>query len=135
MTTADIFMIVLTGIVAITGVVGVVIFNGQLTAMQKLNSDSRDAFITSNRAFVFLSKFDLNPIVAPNGNIVGWEVNPIFENTGPTPTKNMIIKINSQLNAVPPPNDDFPPDLPGPRNLGALIRPHATTTTQGIRDS
>ena len=131
MTTAEIFIIVLTAILAITGVLGVVIFNGQLSAMQRQNQDGRDAFIISNRAFVFLSRYELNPILREDGSVAKWEVNPIFENTGPTPTKNLVIKINSQLIPVAPPDNEFPVDQEGPLNHGSMIRPHATATIEG----
>src|ERR1700730_3912635 len=97
-------------ITASIAIITAAIFYFQLQAMLETNRDSRQAFITSNRAFVFLNKFDLLPIISPNGSIAGWEVNPVFENTGPTPTKNLIIKINSQLISIPPPDDEFPPD-------------------------
>jgi hypothetical protein len=133
MTTAEIFMVILTGVVALTGVLGVIIFNGQLTAMQQATQDSREAFITSNRAFVFLSKFDLIPVVAADHtSVVAWEINPVFENTGGTPTVNLMIKINSQLVATDPPTDEFPPDYEDePINIGTVIRPRATATVRG----
>lgn len=132
MSNAEIMMIVLTAVLAATSVITVLIFNSQLGVMQTQVQDSRDALIVANRASVFLNRYDVSPVADKDGKIVGWEINPIFENAGNTPTKSMVIRINAQLTPEDPPADEFPPDRPETVDLqGSMIRPHGTLTAAG----
>jgi hypothetical protein len=128
-----------TWVAAVLAGAAAYVFWCQLKTMEQANSDSRNAFIASNRAFVFLSSFDASPVVDKNGEITDWAISYIFENTGNTPTKKLVTGGNTgetlNLNMI----TTFPTDIatdrsgiPGRITTGAIIRPHATSTTEGF---
>jgi hypothetical protein len=91
---------------------------------------SRNATIESQRAWVFLKTFDANPVTDKSGAVVAWEINPRFENSGSTPTKNLITYVDVAFNKIDP--TTFPPDLHPERiGRGTLIGPKTTSAVTG----
>lgn len=67
------------------------------TAAQQSANIARDTLITTERAFVFLEDFDVDPVYAPRGQgveIVSFVIRPAWRNNGTTPTRNMKIIVN-----------------------------------------
>jgi len=160
MTNTDIWMISLTGLIAIAGVVSATIFNNQLSVMQgqldemeasgkqndalietnkklaeaaKNSADtSREALVKSQRAFVRSAGFPW--LWRPDFDRPGkyfFDIGPIIENAGATPTVDMTTVVNFALRETPLPDGfDFPyavePEstLVGPRQTIGASRVH-----------
>jgi hypothetical protein len=122
-----------TIIAAIVAVLAAVIFGRQLQAMLHANQDARESFIAGNRAFVFVHSFEADGITDGANQVIGWNIRVIFENTSNTPTRKLVVLINSEFNKTDPPQDEFPPDVSGEiKSALAVIRPHATSITGDI---
>jgi hypothetical protein len=153
MTASEILMVVFTAVIAVTGVVGAIIFGGQLKVMQgqlnELQSSGRqtDQLIVDNkilakaaeksakvaedslfklqRASVFMPDINSNwhPDTAREGKL-WWHFRPIFQNTGNTQTREMITNVVFEFRDTPLSNDfTFPPNED---SSPAIIPPHGT---------
>lgn len=81
----------------------------------------------AQRAFVFIKNFDVN-FQQVNQVII----NPVWENSGDTPTKKMRNHVNWTYFVTDiPPDFDFP-DITGEESTAVLIGPHATLNTSPL---
>lgn len=97
-------------------------------ATRRLVEDSRNALVSTQRAFVYIKNFEVHPFENPNR----LSIIPTWENSGETPTKNMFSHVNWQwfLAAIP---DDFNfPDLAGEETNRLLIGPKQTITASPL---
>ena len=84
-----------TIIASVAGLITVVVYGFQAWLM-------RETLIHSNRAYVHIGLWDKHPTLDASGHVLSWKINPRFENTGNTPTRNlqfvcMTIISNAQL--------------------------------------
>lgn len=74
------------------------IFTGTLwNATRKLHQISArqvSHFESAERAFVFLRKYTLTAQLDHAGKIREWQITPVFENSGNTPTRRLVSRIN-----------------------------------------
>ena len=146
MTNAEILMVVFTAVIAVTGALGTITFNNQLGVMQgqldemktasriseiaakasKEAADTqREALVKSQRAFVRLAAWPWlwrSDLDRPGKFF--FDITPILENAGTTPTADMQVTINTALRDTELPQDfDFPYVA---KSSGTLIGPHQT---------
>jgi hypothetical protein len=119
------------------------VYGRQATIMDRQSTLAADQALISKqtqRAFVFLKEIavSLNRTVGAvsaygteiPGAIQTWRVSPVWENSGDTPARRMLVNFNSQeFSGRMPDNFDFPDsDSPEP----SLIGPRATVQGRGI---
>jgi hypothetical protein len=146
MTTAEILMVVFTAAIAVTGVLGAIIFNNQLSAMQgqldqmktaskiaetaaratkEAADTSREALVKSQRAFVrsigfpWLWRADFG---RPGKYF--YDITPVIENAGATPTVHMKIVVDYAIRETPLPDQFNFPYRTGPADT--LVGPRQT---------
>jgi hypothetical protein len=85
---------------------------------------SREAMVHTQRAFVFVKRLIFSAVVHPDKeeDVTGWMVAVEWENSGETPTKRLLIRLNMSIGASLPDDFDFPdygkgqtPTLIGPK--------------------
>lgn len=71
---------------------------------------AQQALIAGQRAFVSISSYNLQPVrELISGDIRGWRIGAVLQNTGNTPTRNMEIHVNSKtFDGQMPEAWDFP---------------------------
>lgn len=104
-------------------------------ASQKSTAVVERALTTGQRAFVFFKHVTPGRVVDTRTNAVKyWTVTPIFENSGETPTKHMVGRLNYDFfDEAPPEEFDFPdkpvvnewslkktPNFLGPKSTGNI---------------
>jgi hypothetical protein len=151
MTNSEILMIVFTGVIATTGVIGAIIFNNQLSIMQGQLAEMKSASAQTNemlaanktlaaasertakvvedslfklqRASIFMP--DMNTNWHPDTGRTGkfwWHFRPVFQNSGNTQTRDMVTNVVFELRDTPIPDGySFPPDAV---NQPAIVPPH-----------
>lgn len=60
-----------------------------LQALETSNTQNREAFEASQRAYVTVNGLDIQPVKNADGVVTNWRATPIFMNNGNTPTKNL----------------------------------------------
>lgn len=121
-TSAEWWAVYITSALAII-TLALAIYTGLLwSSTKKLVSDSQTALISTQRAFIFIKLFELNQIE----NTLKVTVVPVWENSGDTPTKNMISHVNGKwFDSVL--DEDFTfPDYEGEEIVRLLIGPKQT---------
>jgi hypothetical protein len=95
--------------------------------------------IARDRAFVFVKSFHVFPMTTPSNRLatIAWRISPIWENTGNTPTRDMINYGNSFPTIGDLPKDfDFPDFVaPGAPIFERLLRTAANDLWSMARDT
>lgn len=86
---------------------------------------AENAMISGQRAFMFLKEFRTFLDLDPATGQYQWSIHPIWENSGNTPTRELVINTSYHLSDKPLPDDfDFPhatkdlmPTIAGPKTL------------------
>lgn len=120
-----------------------VMFGWQLRAMvqgvagaDRAANIAKDSLIVGNGAFVFVPDYAVDWHVDPenpDGDIVSWAFRPFWQNSGNTPTKNMMTMVAAEL--LPDPIDanfDFTKTVTSPHP--ALIGPRSGIRGGSARD-
>lgn len=143
MTASEILMVVFTAVIAVTGVIGAIIFGGQLSVMQGQLNEMRSAgtytkaaadaanhsakiaeasLIAGQRAFISVV---FQPTAVRNVNteeIVAWTFTPVWQNAGNTPTRQMENHVNIKIFPGQLPKDwDFPDLWPKGTTEGDMV--------------
>lgn len=126
-TRSDRWMIFLTAVIAVGGLLSAVIFGYQLHEMKVAAELTRESIAMSKaalaigqRAIVFVKDSPWR-FVTENGQIKTWVVSPLWENAGNTPTQNLSVKINcfsARPHVSQPENYIDESGTQGPRSLG-----------------
>ncbi|NOS76866.1 MAG: hypothetical protein HOP35_02870 [Nitrospira sp.] len=128
----DRWMILLTAVIAGTGILGWVVTCKQLNAMNESNRINRDALVSVQRAFVFPKPQIIGAMRDAKGNITLLSFAVDWENSGSTPTKDLTVNIDSKAFDAPPKGDMFPDNT---RNLdnSLILGPKATISSDSTR--
>jgi hypothetical protein len=89
------------------------------------------ALIASQRAFVFLRRFEVEVLRYPDRAIIV----PVWENSGATPTKNMRSHVNWSLRKDSLGEEFHFPDFAGGESIGVLIGPRSTVNATALEIS
>ncbi len=151
MNPSEILMVVFTGVIAITGIVGAIIFGQQLAAMkgqliemqsagkqtdemlaankilaaaaEKSAKVAEDSLFKLQRASIFMP--DINTNWHPDTEREGkfwWHFRPIFQNAGNTQTKEMTTNVVFEFRDTPLPKDFA--FAPNKESSPAIVPPH-----------
>ena len=98
---------------------------GQLTALRQANQINREGLVASNRAYVVFRGLNLTgSINNDDPSLSRFQINPVWENVGNTPTRNMTIYTNPAKPILHPILDMAMPKTP---DISAgMLAPHAT---------
>lgn len=108
---------------------GLFIYTARLwRATGQLVQESRNSLESTQRAFVFIKTFEVRNIPDPKKLIIL----PQWENSGDTPTKNMLNHVNWAYFEHDLPDDFDFPDFSGEERTPTLIGPHATQYTSPL---
>lgn len=120
--TTDWRMVIPTWILAVS-TIGLSVYTAMLwKATGQLVQESRGSLLSTQRAFVFIKAFEVHKIDDPKKLVII----PQWENSGGTPTKNMLNHVNWKLFDKDIPDDFGFPDFSGEEGTPTLIGPHAT---------
>ena len=103
---------------------------GLINATENLAKDAEKNSIITQRAFVFVKEFSITPII-PNGRVTYYQVVPMWENSGTTPSKNLFLNVHWEYR-----EDDLPDnfDYPYPdRAQTSFLGPKAMAGSAPIR--
>lgn len=149
MTASEILMLIFTAVIAVTGVIGAIIFGGQLTVMRRQWNEMKSAgaytktaadaamlsaevsklsVVAVQRAFVFVTAIKPSQAADIRSNdVIGWNFDVQLENSGDTPATNVIARISHKTF-----NDDLPDDFDfadfEAKDIPGFIPPRSTIT-------
>lgn len=127
----DRWMILLTTVIAGTGILGWVVTCKQLNAMNESNRINREALVYVQRAFVFPKMTTHTPIYETKTRKWFWSFVVTWENSGSTPTKDLTVNIGSKAFDMTPKGDMFQ-DVQNRLDTPVILGPHATTQSDTI---